>query len=64
MPKAGFDALNEMARANDDKVFMNPRNAAAGRPASARPTSDGKTTARYVRVRCRSRKRRTGARAP
>ena len=30
MPKAGFDALNEKARANNEKVFMNPRNAAAG----------------------------------
>ena len=30
MPKAGFDALNEKARAADEKVFVNPRNAAAG----------------------------------
>lgn len=30
MPKAGFDALNERARASGDKVFANPRNAAAG----------------------------------
>lgn len=30
MPKAGFDAYNEKARANDEKVFANPRNAAAG----------------------------------
>ncbi|GAA3537406.1 NAD-dependent DNA ligase LigA [Zobellella aerophila] len=30
MPKAGFDAMNEAARANGDKVFANPRNAAAG----------------------------------
>ncbi len=28
--KAGFDALNETARANDSKTFANPRNAAAG----------------------------------
>ena len=30
MPKAGFDAFNEKARANDEKTFVNPRNAAAG----------------------------------
>ena len=30
MPRAGFKALNDRARANDDKLFVNPRNAAAG----------------------------------
>jgi DNA ligase (NAD+) len=30
MPKAGFDALNAEARARDEKIFINPRNAAAG----------------------------------
>ena len=30
MPKAGFDAYNAKARAAGDKVFVNPRNAAAG----------------------------------
>lgn len=30
MPKAGFEALNEKARAAGEKVFVNPRNAAAG----------------------------------
>lgn len=30
MPKKGFLALNERARQNGDKVFVNPRNAAAG----------------------------------
>lgn len=30
MPKAGFDALNQRQRANDEKTFVNPRNAAAG----------------------------------
>lgn len=30
MPKAGFDALNEKARATGEKLFVNPRNAAAG----------------------------------
>ena len=30
IPKAGFDALNKRARAREEKVFVNPRNAAAG----------------------------------
>lgn len=30
MPKAGFNTLNEKARAADEKLFVNPRNAAAG----------------------------------
>ena len=30
MPKASFDQLNERAKAKGDKVFANPRNAAAG----------------------------------
>lgn len=30
MPKSGFEALNENARAKGEKLFVNPRNAAAG----------------------------------
>lgn len=30
MPRAGFEAYNEKARAADEKTFVNPRNAAAG----------------------------------
>lgn len=30
MPRSGFDKLNEQARAKDEKLFVNPRNAAAG----------------------------------
>lgn len=30
MPKEGFDRLNERAKAREEKVFVNPRNAAAG----------------------------------
>ena len=30
MPKAGFDAFNAKAMANNEKTFVNPRNAAAG----------------------------------
>ncbi|EGQ8517282.1 NAD-dependent DNA ligase LigA [Vibrio parahaemolyticus] len=30
MPKAGFEKLNELARQKGEKVFVNPRNAAAG----------------------------------
>ncbi|HIP81360.1 MAG TPA: NAD-dependent DNA ligase LigA [Leucothrix mucor] len=30
MPKASFEAINKKARENDEKTFVNPRNAAAG----------------------------------
>ena len=30
MPKAGFERLNDRARASNEKAFVNPRNAAAG----------------------------------
>lgn len=30
MPKAGFEQLNQRARERDEKLFVNPRNAAAG----------------------------------
>ncbi len=30
MPKAGFEAMNAKAREAGEKVFVNPRNAAAG----------------------------------
>ena len=30
MPRAGFEAMNAQARAQEQKVFVNPRNAAAG----------------------------------
>lgn len=30
MPKAGFDKLNQLAQSKNEKVFANPRNAAAG----------------------------------
>ena len=30
MPKAGFETMNARARAREEKVFVNPRNAAAG----------------------------------
>jgi DNA ligase (NAD+) len=30
MPRAGFEAMNDKARAREEKVFVNPRNAAAG----------------------------------
>jgi len=42
MPRAGFEALNERARARGEKTFVNPRNAAAGslRQLDARVTSE------------------------
>lgn len=30
MPRAGFDAMNEALRLQEEKIFINPRNAAAG----------------------------------
>ncbi|MBB3168046.1 NAD-dependent DNA ligase LigA [Simiduia aestuariiviva] len=30
MPKVGFERLNDLARSRDEKLFVNPRNAAAG----------------------------------
>lgn len=30
MPQSGFEALNDHARRNHEKIFANPRNAAAG----------------------------------
>ena len=38
MPKQGFDKLNEQARAQGNKVFANPRNAAAGSLRQLDPT--------------------------
>ncbi len=42
MPKAGFNALNERAREREEKLFVNPRNAAAGslRQLDARITAE------------------------
>ena len=50
MPKSGFEAYNERARAAGEKTFVNPRNAAAG---SLRQLDPRLTAARplgYVRV--------------
>ena len=48
MPKVGFEALNEAARKENTKVFVNPRNAAAG---SLRQL-DAKITARRPLEMC------------
>lgn len=49
MPKAGFDAFNAMARANDEKTFANPRNAAAG---SLRQLNPAITAQRPLDIYC------------
>lgn len=49
MPKAGFDAFNAMARANDEKTFANPRNAAAG---SLRQLNPAVTANRPLAIYC------------
>ncbi|MEH6591512.1 MAG: NAD-dependent DNA ligase LigA [Halioglobus sp.] len=51
MPKAGFAKLNEEARARDEKVFVNPRNAAAG---SLRQLDPKVTAARPLEMCCYS----------
>jgi DNA ligase (NAD+) len=51
MPKAGFDALNEKARLSNDKVFVNPRNAAAG---SLRQLDSAITASRPLEMYCYS----------
>lgn len=49
MAKAGFEALNERAQARGDKLFANPRNAAAG---SLRQLDPALTAARPLRFCC------------
>ncbi|WP_028389200.1 NAD-dependent DNA ligase LigA [Legionella fairfieldensis] len=49
MPKAGFEAYNEKARAKGEKTFANPRNAAAG---SLRQLNPAITAARPLAIYC------------
>ncbi len=49
MPRAGFEALNARARANDEKTFVNPRNAAAG---SLRQLDPKVTASRPLELYC------------
>jgi DNA ligase (NAD+) len=49
MPKKGFEALNERARAEDEKLFANPRNAAAG---SLRQLDSSVTAQRTLEMCC------------
>ncbi|BBL71032.1 NAD-dependent DNA ligase LigA [Methylogaea oryzae] len=49
MPKKGFEALNARAQQNGEKVFVNPRNAAAG---SLRQLDPGVTASRPLRFYC------------
>lgn len=61
MPKAGFDKLNELARKNDEKTFVNPRNAAAG---SLRQLDSKITATRPLEFCCYSLGRIEGAELP
>lgn len=49
MPKAGFEAYNEKARAEGEKTFANPRNAAAG---SLRQLNPSVTAKRPLAIYC------------
>lgn len=49
IPKAGFEAYNEKARANGEKTFANPRNAAAG---SLRQLNPAVTATRPLAIYC------------
>ena len=49
MPKAAFETLNKKALANDEKTFVNPRNAAAG---SLRQLDPKITTSRNLAMYC------------
>jgi len=49
LPRAGFEALNAQARASGEKVFANPRNAAAG---SLRQLDPRVTAARPLAMYC------------
>ncbi len=51
MPRDGFEAMNERARAGGEKVFINPRNAAAG---SLRQLDARVTAARPLEMCCYS----------
>lgn len=51
MPKKGFNAFNDNARKNDEKLFVNPRNAAAG---SLRQLDSKITAARPLEFCCYS----------
>lgn len=51
IPKAGFEAYNQKARATGEKVFANPRNAAAG---SLRQLNPAVTASRPLAIYCYS----------
>ena len=61
MPKKGFNKFNENALANDDKPFVNPRNAAAG---SLRQLDSKITAARPLEFCCYSLGRADGGEVP
>lgn len=61
MPKKGFDAFNEKALARGEKLFVNPRNAAAG---SLRQLDPKITAARPLEFCCYSLGRADGGEVP
>jgi DNA ligase (NAD+) len=61
MPKSGFEAFNKKALAKDEKLFVNPRNAAAG---SLRQLDSKITASRPLEFCCYSLGRAEGAEVP
>lgn len=61
MPKKGFNAFNDNARKNDEKLFVNPRNAAAG---SLRQLDSKITASRPLEFCCYSLGHVEGAQLP
>jgi DNA ligase (NAD+) len=49
LPKAAFERLNQVARQNDSKVFVNPRNAAAGTVRQMNPKIAASRDLRFIR---------------
>ncbi len=61
MPKASFESLNKRAREQDEKTFVNPRNAAAG---SMRQLDSSITASRNLAMYCYATGRMEGANLP